>query len=186
MPEAPTLTQHNPRPPREAERLAALASYDILDTSPQAQYDELVELAQLICDTPMAMISLVDEARQWFKAEVGLGVRQTPREGAICAWTVMSADPLLVSDALLDPRFRESPLVVGGPRIRFYAGVPLVTPQSEVIGALCVMDTVPRQLDDRQVHALKKLAHQVMLLLESRRSLMDLMGLLAPTTSLRH
>lgn len=169
----------SPRPAGEDRRLAALADYDILDTSPQAGYDELVQLARHICDVPMAMISLVDEARQWFKAEVGLGVRQTPREDSFCAWTILSPEPMVVEDALADPRFRDTPLVLRGPRIRFYAGVPLLTPASEAIGALCVMDTEPRELAPRQLEALGTLARQVMVLLESRRSLLDMTEMFA-------
>lgn len=167
-----------PVPPQEAQRLAALASYDILDTSPQAPYDELVALAGHLCDTPMAMISLVDEGRQWFKAQVGLGIHQTPREESFCAWTILSPAPMVVENALVDPRFRDSPLVLRGPHIRFYAGVPLLTPTSEALGALCVMDTEPRQLDQRQLRALTTLAHQVMVLLESRRTWLDMTTLL--------
>lgn len=168
-----------PIPVGEARRLAALASYDILDTSPQAAYHELVDLARHVCDTPMAAISLVDEARQWFKAESGLGMHQSPREDSFCSWTILSPEPMVVEDAFNDPRFQDNPLVLRGPRIRFYAGVPMLTPTSEALGALCVMDTEPRQLGSGQVRALRTLAHQVMVLLESRRTMLDVTELLA-------
>ncbi|MBA2237867.1 MAG: GAF domain-containing protein, partial [Lysobacter sp.] len=112
---------------REAERLAALRRYEILDTGPEPVFDDLVALASRLCACPMSTVTLIDERRQWFKASVGLSVAETPREIAFCAWTIAEAEPLIVLDAGTDSRFKDNPLVTGDPGIRFYAGFPLVT-----------------------------------------------------------
>lgn len=156
---------------REAERLAALRRYEILDTGPEPVFDDLVALASRLCACPMSTVTLIDERRQWFKASVGLSVAETPREIAFCAWTIAEAEPLIVLDAGTDSRFKDNPLVTGDPGIRFYAGFPLVTREGFAVGALSVMDTVPRQLDGTQMSAMQALASQVTALLEVRGSL---------------
>jgi PAS domain S-box-containing protein len=156
---------------REAARLAALASYEILDTPRELAFDDLVELAAEICDAPMAAISLVAETRQWFKAEVGLGIAGTPIEPAFCAHTILEAAWLEVPDTTRDPRFDCNPLVTGAPGVRFYAGVQLKTADGLPLGALCVLDTRPRRLLEGQARALRRLGQQAMAQLELRRAL---------------
>lgn len=138
-------------PANEAQRLQALRSYDILDTPPERDFDDLVAIAAAVCDVPIALVSLIDEQRQWFKARLGLAAAQTPRELAFCAHAILSPDrPLIVPDARDDARFADNPLVRDDPNIRFYAGAPLVTPGGEALGTLCVIDTRPRELQERQ------------------------------------
>jgi PAS domain S-box-containing protein len=157
----------------EAARLATLREYQILDTAPETMFDELARLAAYVCNVPSAVISLVAEDRQWFKARVNIDLIETPRDVAFCAHTIVRTDPLVVPNALLDERFASSPFVVGGPRIRFYAGAPLVMPNGQCIGALAVFDTQPRELDARQIDALRALGHQVVAQLELRRMLVE-------------
>jgi len=140
----------------------------VLDTPREANFDEITALAAQICGTPMAAISLLDENRQWFKAKVGLTSEQTPRDIAFCAHALHGTDLLIVPDATKDERFAANPLVTGEPRIRFYAGTPLVTPAGYNLGALCVIDRVPRQLTAEQQHALDVLSRQVMAQLHLR------------------
>ncbi len=161
-------------PPDEAERLEALHSYRILDTPPEEAFDDLVRLASRICGTPMALVSLVDAERQWFKARVGLDVPQTSREVAFCAHALESPRPLIVNDALADERFARNPLVLEDPHIRFYAGAPLLTPRGHSVGTLCVMDHVPRELSVDQIEALEVLSREVLSRLELRRHVMEL------------
>jgi PAS domain S-box-containing protein len=159
-------------PANERARLEALRAYDILDTPPDRACDDLVQLAAQICGTPIAVISLVDSARLWFKASVGLNVCEADREDSFCAHAILLPDKLLVvPDASADSRFAKSPLVIGEPRGRFYAGTPLVTPEGLVLGTLCVIDRVPRQLTDRQQTALVRLARLAMDQFELRRKL---------------
>ncbi len=158
-----------PVPANETERLAALRAYEILDTGTERAYDDLTALAAYICGTPIALISLVDASRQWFKSKVGLAQSETPREAAFCAHAIMGSRPMVVRDALVDPRFAKSPLVVGEPHVRFYAGYPLVTDDGLALGTLCVMDRIPQRLNPQQKRAMKALARQVMALLELRR-----------------
>lgn len=145
----------------EAARLAALESYRILDTAAEPVFDGIVELASSICDTPIALISLVDADRQWFKARHGLQARQTERDIAFCAHAIELDDLMEVHDATLDPRFASNPLVTTEPHIRFYAGQPLVDDDGFALGTLCVIDRVPRALDVSQRSALRVLAKVV-------------------------
>lgn len=140
----------------------------VLDTEPEPDFDALARLAGHICDTPMALISLVDECRQWFKAAVGMSVRETAREISFCTHALQQRDLLIVPDATLDPRFRHSPLVTGEHGVRFYAGAPLVSTDGAVLGTLCVMDRRPRTLTTAQAEALRVLARQVMVQFELR------------------
>ncbi len=155
----------------EAERLAALDIYEILDTPAEAAFDDIVRIASQICGTPMALISLVDDRRQWFKAAIGLDVTETPREIAFCAHAIAQPGILAIDDAAADVRFVDNPLVTGDPQLRFYAGAPLVTPEGFALGTLCVLDRQPRHLTPDQSGALQALARQVMTQLELRRSL---------------
>lgn len=157
-----------PLPPNEAERLAALNRYRILDTAPEAEFDDFTELAAHICEAPIALISLIDSDRQWFKSRVGMDVPQTPRDIAFCSHSIQGTGLFEVGDALEDERFLDNPLVTGGPGIRFYAGMPLVTDQGHSIGTLCVIDTAPRELAPAQKKALAALGRQVMRQMELR------------------
>lgn len=154
--------------PVEEARLAALCSYGILDSAPEASFDRLARLASTICGMPIATVTLVDRDRQWFKARVGLEVSQTPRSVAFCDHTIRSTQLHEVPDAHADGRFAHNPLVTGPPFIRFYAGAPLVAPEGQVLGALCVMDHVPRTLSEEQREMLCMLAEQATLQMEAR------------------
>ena len=150
-------------PANEAARLKALHEYQILDTLPQQAYDDISYLAAQICETPIALVSLVDADRQWFKAKVGIEAEELPRDIAFCAHTILEPEQLfIVSDAHHDKRFDANPLVTGEPHIRFYAGAPLIAPDGEALGTLCVIDRKPRQLSQEQKEALRALARQVM------------------------
>jgi PAS domain S-box-containing protein len=163
-----------PAPDNEADRLAALRALDILDTDPEEAFDELTRLAASICQTPVALVSLIDEDRQWFKSHIGWAVAATPRDTSFCAHTILEPDLLIVPDATSDPRFADSTLVTLDPKVRFYAGTPLVTPEGHSLGALCVLDYRPRSLNPGQVQALRTLGRQVTALLRQRRHLAEL------------
>lgn len=158
-----------PIPTNEAERLEALREYQVLDTKAERTYDNIAILAAQICEVPVAMISLVDEARQWFKARVGLTRRETPRDVAFCAHAILQHKPLVVRDATKDKRFADNALVQREPHIRFYTGIPLINPEGLALGTLCVIDRQPRKLSAAQMKALQALSRQVMALLELRR-----------------
>jgi Nif-specific regulatory protein len=161
-------------PPHEAKRLEALHSYSILNSPTEPEFDQLAQLAAYICDTPMAAISLVDADQQWFKARVGIVTEQTPRNISFCQHTILNKTPSIVPDALRDVRFAASPLVTGEPHIRFYLGIPLLTPDGYALGALCVLDRVPRQLNQHQIEAMQCLGQQVVSQIELRKTRHDL------------
>jgi len=163
-----------PLPANEAERLKALKEYHILDTETEQSYDDITTLAAHICGVPVAMISLVDEVRQWFKSKVGVDQQQTSREVAFCAHAILENKPFIVRDATKDKRFADNALVTGEPHIRFYAGIPLINPEGLALGTLCVIDHQPRRLSAEQQKALQALSRQVMALLEFRRILTHL------------
>ncbi len=163
-----------PLPADEAERIKALLECGVLDTPPETEFDELTALAAAICGVPTAVVSLVDNDRQWFKSRVGLSAEETPRDLAFCAHAILSPEVMIVTDALLDPRFREHPLVTGEPQIRFYAGAPLVAPTGLAIGSLCVIDRIPRHLTNCQLDTLRDLSRHVIALLEARQYLAEL------------
>lgn len=151
-------------------RLAALASYDVLDTPPERDFDEIAELASQVCGTPIAVVNLIGDGRQFFKAEVGLGVRETPLETSFCAKAILENDFLVVPDATKDPRFDCNPLVTGEPHLRFYAGALLKTDDGHAIGTLCVLGFEPRELTPLQERTLRVLGRQVMTQLELRKA----------------
>jgi len=150
------------RPVDESARLEALRGYGILDTPPEALYEEITKLAAHVCGVPASAISLIDEDRQWFKAIFGMDAEESPRDVAFCAHTILEDDVMVVEDATTDRRFADNPFVLSDPQIRFYAGAPLVTSEGHALGALCVIDTQPRQLSPEQVDALRMLGRQVM------------------------
>ena len=156
-------------PENETERLEALREYRILDTGAEQAYDDITTLAAYLCEVPIALISLVDESRQWFKSKLGLNRQETPRDVAFCAHAILQSEPLIVRDALKDTRFADSALVTRAPNIRFYAGFPLASPEGYTLGTLCAIDRKPRQLTAKQKTAMQALARQVMALLELRR-----------------
>jgi serine/threonine protein kinase len=163
----------------EEARLAALHRYRILDTDPEQAFDDLTFLASHVCGTPIALITLVDADRQWFKSKVGLSLQETARNISFCTHTIMQTEVLMVRDAQHDERFAGSSLVCADPHVRFYAGIPLITPEGHALGAMCVMDRVPRQLSPDQVSALAALSRLVLHQLELRRDLLTLKDALA-------
>ena len=158
----------------EAERLKALHHYRILDTEPEQAFDDLTLIASQICCVPIALITLVDQDRQWFKSRIGIEVQETSRSVSFCAHAILQQGIFTIADALNDARFSDNPFVQGAPHIRFYAGAPITTQDGHALGTLCVIDYVPRQLTDEQNNALRALERQVSAQLELRRNLEEL------------
>lgn len=175
-----------PIPENESDRLKALASYQILDTAPERAFDDITGLASFVCGSPIALVSLVDHDRQWFKSRVGLQATQTHRDLAFCAYTIMGNGVLEVEDATKDERFAENPLVTSDPRIRFYAGAPLTTPSGHNLGSLCVIDRQPRKLSAEQNRALEALARLAVDELELRNICREMERTIAPLKTIRH
>ena len=174
-------------PINEAERLAALYSYRILDTACEDSFDTIAWLAARLTASPIALVTLVDEHRQWFKARAGLEVSETHRDQAFCAHAILDpSQPMVVSDATKDARFANNALVTGSPNIRFYAGIPLVNPEGFALGTLCIIDRVPRMIDANTLDTLSGLAQSVVTTLELRRAMhrMQAMMLTDPLTGL--
>ena len=174
-----------PLPKNEPKRLEALRRFQILESPVEQVFDDFAFLAATICQTPIALMSLLDTDRQWFKARVGLDVTETPREHAFCAHTILGNEVMVVEDATCDERFADNPLVIGDPRIRFYAGAPLIDAEGNGLGSICVIDRQPRPLSAEQRRALEALARQIISQLEFRRVSADLAEAVAEIRTLR-
>ena len=174
------------KPANEEARVIALDKYAILDTDPEQSFDDLTLLASYVCKTPMALISLVDEDRQWFKSRVGIDASETSRDIAFCSTAILQSDVFVVPDALADERFRDNPLVVSDPHIRFYAGAPLINEDGYALGTLCVIDRAPRDLAPDQKEALQALSRLVLVHLEFRRNLILLKEALSDRSKEEH
>ena len=170
----------------ESARVAALDRYAILDTEPEQTFDDLVVLAAHVCRTPIAMLSLVDDHRQWFKSKVGVEIHETPREASFCAHAIQQRDLFIVPDTQNDDRFRENPMVLGEPHIRFYAGAPLINEDGFALGTLCVVDKQPRELDEAQKEALRSLSRLSLVQMELRQNLRFLKEALNDRTREEH
>ena len=170
----------------DAARVRALQKYAILDSEPEQAFDDLTFLASYVCKTPIALISLIDEDRQWFKAKVGISAIETSRDIAFCSTAIQQADVLVVPDAMKDERFCTNPLVVSEPNIRFYAGAPLINEDGYALGTLCVIDRAPRELGADQELALKALSRLVLMQMEFRRNLILLKEALSDRTREEH
>lgn len=157
-----------PTPKNEEERMQVLKKFKILDTPAEDPFDDLTYTATQICKTPVGLISLLDETRQWFKSNLGFNIQDHSREHSFCAHVIDSPDVFIVPDTLADERFSNNRFVIGPPHIRFYAGVPLVAKEGHVLGALCVLDYIPRTLTEGQTTALQSLSRVTMTLLELR------------------
>src|ERR1700687_368710 len=175
-----------PAPANDAARVAALEKYAILDSEPEQAFDNLAKLATFICKTPIALVSLIDGERQWFKSKIGIDATETPREVAICSTAIQQSDVFVVPDARKDERFQNTPFVVSEPHIRFYAGAPLITEDGFALGTLCVLDLVPHEFSHEQKEALKTLGRLVLAQMESRRNLILLREALTDRTHKEH
>lgn len=167
----------------EPQRLAALHSYHLLDTPPNPDLDEVTSLAASVCNTPMALVTLVDESRQWFMSRVGVDIQETPRELSFCAHAIHRNETMVIPDAHKDQRFADNPLVTSPPRIRFYAGAPLFTPDNQGLGTLCVLDRKPRTLSALQLQALSVLRRDVMNIMQLQQQQNEIRMLLAEAES---
>jgi GAF domain-containing protein len=170
----------------DAARVSAVQKYAILDSEPEQAFDDLTLLASYVCKTPIALISLIDEDRQWFKSKVGISATETSRDIAFCSTAIQQPDVFVVPDTLQDERFRTNPLVVSEPNIRFYAGAPLINEDGYALGTLCVIDRAPRNLAVDQEAALKALSRLVLMQLEFRRNLILLKEALSDRTREEH
>ena len=175
-----------PLPNVESARVAALDRYAILDTEPEQTFDDLVVLAAHVCKAPIAMLSLVDDHRQWFKSKVGVEIRETPRDISFCAHAIEQRELFIVPDTRNDARFRENPMVLGEPHIRFYAGAPLINEEGFALGTLCVIDRQPRELEEAQKEALKSLSRLALGQMELRQNLRLLKDALNDRTREEH
>lgn len=162
-----------PTPEDEPDRLRALEAYGILDTPEEQAYDDLTLLASHICETPVALISVIDKERQWFKSRRGTDLTETPRDISFCAHAIVQPETLVVPDTLEDHRFAFHPMVLEPPNIRFYAGAPLRVPGGHAFGTICVLDREPRELTARQLSVLEALSRQVVSLFELRRQVAE-------------
>ncbi len=174
-----------PKPANEKRRLAALHRYRLLDTAPEAAFDDFTQIAAQLCQTPIATLSLIDAERQWLKSCIGLEGTEVPREHAFCTFTILGSETLVVEDAMADARFAGNPLVTGAPRIRFYAGAPLINREGLALGSLCVVDQRPRQLTAGQLEALAALARRAMAQIELRQVSAELAAALEELKTLR-
>lgn len=152
---------HPPVPANERERLQTLRDLDLLDTPPEERFDRITRIARQLFSVPIALVSLVDDNRQWFKSRQGLDATETPRDISFCGHAIIDRDPLIVTDALNDARFADNPLVCDAPNIRFYAGCPISAPNGQRIGTLCLIDEQPREFNDEQQARLRELAMMV-------------------------
>ena len=171
--------QPAPLPKTESERLEDLHGLEMLDTPAEEPFDGIVEVAAALFDVPMALISLVDSERQWFKANVGAPIRESCRSLAFCSYTILETETMVVDDLALDSRFAAHPFVVGPPGLRFYAGAPLVSERRECVGTLCILDSKPRVLDLPKRRLLERLARQTIDAMELRK----LVGRIAESSS---
>ncbi|MES2730577.1 MAG: PAS domain S-box protein [Bacteroidota bacterium] len=170
---SPTMIHEPMAQEREQQRVAALKSYHILDTLPEKEFDSLVELAAYICQTPISLLSLIDEKRQWCKAKVGVDIEESDRDTSFCQYTLLSADLYEVPDTVKDPLFADNPFVTGPAQARFYAGIPLINAAGYALGTLCVMDTKPRTLTEAQKNALSIVCNQIITCLELHKQKRD-------------
>lgn len=183
--ETPSPYSVAPVPKNEMARLRELDRYKVLDTPPEKKYDGITKAASLICSAPIALISLIDANRQWFKSKTGLDVSETPRDISFCQFAIQGQEILIVEDTSKDERFQKNPLVSGSPFIKFYAGAPLLTPSGIAVGTLCVLDTVPRGLDSKQLEALRALADSVVAYMELEANTRELIHAQAITLDLQ-
>ena len=170
-------------PPNELERVAALHQCNILDTEPEQGFDDITKLAAYICQTPIALVSLIDKERVWFKSKVGISEIEIPKKITFCAHTILKDRIFIIPDTYKDERFASNPLVTGPPKIRFYAGIPIKNVEGYPLGTLCVIDRQPRELSAEQISALSSLSNQASYLIETRRSLNEISRLSIPKTA---